>query len=102
MALSRDEVAARCASPAFLGGMLLPTAANVQPARLSLGLRAKVIEAGVRLHERTPVHVALPRGRGDDTRRHGAAGAAVLAVNSRHRRASAATATRSASPRATW
>jgi len=31
MALSHDEVAARCASPAFLGGVLLRTAANVQP-----------------------------------------------------------------------
>ena len=33
----------RCASPAFLGGMALRTAANVQPARLALGLRARVI-----------------------------------------------------------
>ena len=53
--ISREKVAARCASPAFLGGMLLRVAANVQPARLALGLRAKAIEAGVRLHERTPV-----------------------------------------------
>ena len=58
--LSAEEVAARCASPAFLGGMLMRTAANVQPARLSLGLRAKVIQAGVRVHERTPVR-ALSR-----------------------------------------
>jgi glycine/D-amino acid oxidase-like deaminating enzyme len=55
VALSREEVADRCDSPAFLGGMLLRTAANVQPARLSLGLRARVLEAGVRLHEHTPV-----------------------------------------------
>jgi glycine/D-amino acid oxidase-like deaminating enzyme len=81
--LTAEEVHARCASPAFLGGMLLPVAANVQPARLSLGLRARVLEAGVRLHERTPVrHVrsgvdaaaVTPRG----TVR---AGAGVLAVN---------------------
>jgi glycine/D-amino acid oxidase-like deaminating enzyme len=82
VALSRDEVAARCASHAFLGGMLLHTAANVQPARLSLGLRAKVIQAGVRLHERTPVR-ALSRDAvattPDGTVR---ARAAVLAVNS--------------------
>ena len=82
VALSRDEVAARCASPAFLGGLLLPTAANVQPARLSLGLRAKVIDTGVRLHERTAVRslsrdaVAATAG-GTVT-----AGSAVLAVNS--------------------
>ena len=80
--LSRDAVAARCVSPAFLGGMLLRTAANVQPARLALGLRARVIDAGVRLHERTPVQglsrdaVATTR---DGTVR---ARAAVLAVNS--------------------
>ena len=64
--LSRDEVAARCASPAFLGGLLLPTAANVQPALLALGLRARVIGAGVRLHERTAVRDCRrmgPRGR---------------------------------------
>jgi len=53
--LSREEVASRCISPEFLGGMALRTAANVQPARLALGLRAQVIEAGVRLHERTAV-----------------------------------------------
>jgi len=80
--LSRDEVAAHCASPAFLGGMLLRTAANVQPARLSLGLRAKVIEAGVRLHEHTPVRAlsrdAVATTAGGTVR----ATAAVLAVNS--------------------
>jgi glycine/D-amino acid oxidase-like deaminating enzyme len=82
VALSSTEVAARCVSPAFLGGMFLPTAANVQPARLSLGLRANVIASGVRLHERTPVTslsreaVAVTAG-GTVT-----AAAAVLAVNS--------------------
>jgi glycine/D-amino acid oxidase-like deaminating enzyme len=80
--LSRDEVAARCASPAFLGGMLLPTAANVQPGLLALGLRAKVIEAGVRLHERTPVQ-RLARDASAVTREGTVrAQAAVLAVNS--------------------
>ncbi len=79
--LSREEVTARCASPAFLGGMLLRVAANVQPARLSLGLRAKVIEAGVRVHERTPARAlsrdAVVRATGGTVR----ARAAVLAVN---------------------
>lgn len=80
--LSRDEVAARCVSPAFLGGMFLPIAANVQPARLSLGLRAKVIGAGIRVHERTVVRSlsreAVATTAGGKVR----AGAAVLAVNS--------------------
>jgi glycine/D-amino acid oxidase-like deaminating enzyme len=79
--LSREEVAERCASPAFLGGMSLRTAASVQPARLALGLRAKVIEAGVRLYERTPVQTlasdAVARAQGGTVR----ARAAVLAVN---------------------
>ena len=79
--LSAEEVAGRCASPAFLGGMSLRTAANVQPARLALGLRARLIEAGVRLHERTPVlrlsSDAVAAARGGTVR----AGAAVLAVN---------------------
>jgi len=79
--LSREEVAARCASPAFLGGMLLRVAANVQPARLSLGLRAKVIEAGVRVHEHTPVR-ALSRDAVAETAGGTVqARAAVLAVN---------------------
>ncbi len=80
--LSRDEVAARCASPAFLGGMLLRVAANVQPARLSLGLRAKVMAAGVRVHEHSAVRTlsrdAVATTAGGAVR----AGAAVLAVNS--------------------
>ena len=59
------------------------TSATVQPARLALGLRAKVIEAGVRLHERTPVRRLVaptrsPTRDGDASR----ADAAVLAVNS--------------------
>jgi glycine/D-amino acid oxidase-like deaminating enzyme len=81
VALSRDEVAARCSSPAFLGGAFLPTAANVQPARLSLGLRAKVADAGVRIFEHSPVRSlsreAEARTAGGTVR----AQAAVLAVN---------------------
>ena len=81
VALSREEVSARCASPAFLGGMLMRVAANVHPARLSLGLRAKVIEAGVRLHEHTPVR-ALSRDAVAETAGGTVqARAAVLAVN---------------------
>lgn len=53
--LDAAEVAERCRSDAFLGGMFLPVAANVQPARLALGLRQKVRDAGVRLYEHSPV-----------------------------------------------
>jgi glycine/D-amino acid oxidase-like deaminating enzyme len=79
--LTADELRERCEA-GFLGGAILRTSATVQPARLALGLRAKVVEAGVRLHERTPARrlgvdgvVVTPRGRVR-------AGAAVLAVNS--------------------
>jgi len=82
VALSPEEVSARCASPAFLGGMLLRVAANVQPARLALGLRAKAIEAGVRLHERTPVRRLSREGTAFTSGGGVRAGAAVLAVNS--------------------
>ena len=79
--LSREEIAARCASPAFLGGLLLPKAANVQPARLSLGLREKVIEAGVRLHERTAVRALSRDGVAKTASGTVRARTAVLAVN---------------------
>jgi glycine/D-amino acid oxidase-like deaminating enzyme len=48
-------VAARCASPAFRAGAFYPDAATVQPARLALGLRARLREAGVEIYERSPV-----------------------------------------------
>jgi glycine/D-amino acid oxidase-like deaminating enzyme len=79
--IGADELRGRC-DAGFLGGAILRTSATVHPARLALGLRAKVLEAGARLHERTPVRglsraavVTTPRGRVR-------ARAAVLAVNS--------------------
>ncbi|MEP6893110.1 MAG: FAD-dependent oxidoreductase [Gaiellaceae bacterium] len=79
-----DATAARaiCDSPLFLGGVLLPKSATVQPARLALGLRARLLERDVRIHEHTRVTklsrdaVALTES---STVR---AGHAVLAVNS--------------------
>ena len=71
--IGADELRGRC-DAGFLGGAILRTSATVHPARLSLGLRAKAIEAGVRLHERTTVRhlsadavavdAARPRARG--------------------------------------
>lgn len=51
--LSSAGVAERCASPAFCGGAFYPDAATVQPARLALGLRARLGEAGVHIYERS-------------------------------------------------
>jgi glycine/D-amino acid oxidase-like deaminating enzyme len=53
--LGPDAVAERCASPAFRSGALYPDAATVQPARLALGLRDRLLSAGVEIRERSPV-----------------------------------------------
>ncbi|HVC07122.1 MAG TPA: FAD-binding oxidoreductase [Solirubrobacterales bacterium] len=58
--LSAAEVAARCASPAFRGGVFYPGAATVQPARLALGLRGRLRAGGVEVFE----HSAVGRLRG--------------------------------------
>jgi glycine/D-amino acid oxidase-like deaminating enzyme len=84
VAMTADAIESRCRSPLFRGGgVFLPTSANVQPARLSLGLRRAVIAAGVRLHEQTRVarldRDAIARTVGGASVR---AGSAVLAVNS--------------------
>ncbi|HLE98493.1 MAG TPA: FAD-dependent oxidoreductase [Gaiellaceae bacterium] len=81
VSLGADDVRRRCASPLFLGGALHRLNATVHPARLALGLRAKLLERGVRIHERTEV-TALDRD-GSVATRVGRvrAGAAVLAAN---------------------
>ena len=80
--LTRDEVLAHCRSPLFLGGSSQRLNATVQPARLALGLRTRMLQRGVRVYERTEA-TRLHRD-GDVETRHGRvrAGAAVLAVNS--------------------
>jgi glycine/D-amino acid oxidase-like deaminating enzyme len=53
--LPPTDVQARCASPVFRGGALFPGSATVNPAKLALGLRAKLVEVGVEIHEETRV-----------------------------------------------
>lgn len=53
--LTREEVRARCASPAFRGGAFMRDGASVQPGLLVRGLRWVVLERGVSIHEGTPV-----------------------------------------------
>jgi glycine/D-amino acid oxidase-like deaminating enzyme len=53
--LDPQQVASRCASPAFRSGVLYPDSATVQPARLALGLRKRLSAAGVEVFERSPV-----------------------------------------------
>ena len=47
------EVAERCASPRFRGAVHIPDFATLQPARLALGLRRRLIERGVQVYERS-------------------------------------------------
>src|SRR6266513_93518 len=70
--VGRGELAERCSSPSFRRGVLYREGATVQPARLVRALRAAVVDAGVVLHERTPMIrlrrdspnvVETPRGR---------------------------------------
>jgi glycine/D-amino acid oxidase-like deaminating enzyme len=54
-ALSPEETRAVCDSPVFRGGVATRSGAIVQPARLAFGLRARLLERGVRIFEHTPV-----------------------------------------------
>jgi glycine/D-amino acid oxidase-like deaminating enzyme len=78
VALSQDEVRARCASPRFRRAVSIPDFATLQPARLALGLRRRLIERGALLYEHSPVRrVGPPVETDSGTVR---AGAVVLAI----------------------
>jgi glycine/D-amino acid oxidase-like deaminating enzyme len=83
VALAREEVAQRCASPRFRRGVFFRDGATLHPARLVKALRSAVLEdEAITLYERTPV-----TGLDPDTRRLSTprgtvhARAVVLAVN---------------------
>jgi glycine/D-amino acid oxidase-like deaminating enzyme len=82
--LDAAQVRSRCASPRFGAGALMPAAATVQPARLALGLRAALLEAGVEIHEGTRARRLRARGGGVEVETGGgrlSAPTAVLAIN---------------------
>jgi glycine/D-amino acid oxidase-like deaminating enzyme len=89
VALEPTAVRARCDSPAFRGGVLVPDFATVQPARLALGLRERLIERGAALYERSRVRRLRSLGTADvEAETDGGrvrAGAAVLAIGPRAR-----------------
>ena len=58
--LDADEVAARCSSPVFRGGVFVRHGATVQPALLARVLRRRVEAAGVAIHEHSPVRRISP------------------------------------------
>jgi glycine/D-amino acid oxidase-like deaminating enzyme len=53
--VSAAEVQDRCASPEFRAGVMEPGAATVQPARLALAIRRRLLEEGVDIYESSPV-----------------------------------------------
>ena len=76
-----SETQARCASPLFRAGAFYQAGATVQPARLAAGLRERLLEAGVEIHEHTTVAVAHREGGGVVAETRGGnvrAGAAIL------------------------
>jgi glycine/D-amino acid oxidase-like deaminating enzyme len=56
-----EEVARHVRSPVFRAGLFFPEGANLHPARMARALRRAAIEAGVAVHETTPMQ-RLDRG----------------------------------------
>jgi glycine/D-amino acid oxidase-like deaminating enzyme len=90
VALDADAVRSRCASPTFGRAAFVPDFATVHPGRLALGLRRRLLEAGVEIYEDSAVtrNRRLPGG---DHRFECAGGsvtapAGVLAVNAASKR----------------
>ncbi len=79
-ALDGASLRDRCHSPRFRRGLFVPDDATVHPARLALGLRARVIARGARVFEHSRV-TALHGTVAETARGRVRAGAAVLAVN---------------------
>jgi glycine/D-amino acid oxidase-like deaminating enzyme len=80
---SADEVRGRCASPVFRAGVLIPDFATVQPARLALGLRRRLVERGALVLERSRVRSLRGRPSGvvaETARGSVRASSAILAV----------------------
>ena len=77
--LSGAAVRARCDSERFRRGVLIPDFATLQPARLALGLRRRLVERGALLFERSRV-TALRGAVAETAAGRVRAGAAVLAM----------------------
>jgi glycine/D-amino acid oxidase-like deaminating enzyme len=85
VALDGPGVRARCDSARFRRGLFVPDDATVQPARLALGLRRRLLERGVAVHERSRVRALRVEGPHEVVAETGSARvrarAAVLALN---------------------
>ena len=87
--MSGEQIRRRCDSPVFRRGVYIPDFATVQPARLALGLRRRLIERGALVFEGSRVrdlspqpagNGATPGVRAETAGGRVQAGAAVLAV----------------------
>ena len=78
--LTAAEVAVRCASPAFRAGASCPSSATLQPARLALGLRQRLLGAGVEIYEHSPVRSFHEGGFGVEARTAAGTARALRAV----------------------
>ena len=87
--LSAEEVRERVDSPVFGRGVLVPDFATLQPARLALGLRRRLLERGVEISENSRVR-ALSAVRGAGAANGGSAAAVVAETAGGRVRASAA------------
>jgi glycine/D-amino acid oxidase-like deaminating enzyme len=84
IALGEAEVRARCASPRFRRGLLVPDDATVHPARLALGLRRRLLERRVPLFEHSRVRALTAHATGvvaETDHARVRAGQAVLTIN---------------------
>jgi glycine/D-amino acid oxidase-like deaminating enzyme len=84
VALDEHAVQARCGSPRFRRGLLVPDDATLQPARLALGLRRRLLERGAAVHEHSRVRALTAHADGVVAETDGArvrAGAGVLCIN---------------------
>jgi glycine/D-amino acid oxidase-like deaminating enzyme len=61
VALSQEQVQARCRSPRFRNGAFMRDGATVQPALLARGLRRVALAGGVKIHERSRVRPKVRR-----------------------------------------
>lgn len=75
--LTAAQVHERCDTPILGGGLLVPTDATVQPARLARGLRRVLLERGVAIHE--GARVTSVRQEGERVRVETASGSVVTA-----------------------
>jgi glycine/D-amino acid oxidase-like deaminating enzyme len=78
--LSPEQVQARCKSPAFRAGAVCPDSATVQPARLALGIRRRLLEEGVEVHESSAVRALRATPGGVEARTEGGVVRAERAV----------------------